>query len=72
MFPLQNEPLKLRQPASLKVVTLLDKPGNRRTDVPVDYAGFTIENRFVIGFGLDLDGLYRNLPMVLAKREDAA
>jgi hypoxanthine-guanine phosphoribosyltransferase len=53
------------------VVTLLDKPGGRRTEVPVDYVGFTIENRFVIGYGLDLDGLYRNLPMVLAKRAGA-
>ena len=62
------ETLRLRKPASLKVATLLDKPAGRRTDVPIDYVGFTIENRFVIGYGLDLDGLYRNLPLVCAKR----
>ncbi|MHC4390221.1 MAG: hypoxanthine phosphoribosyltransferase [Planctomycetota bacterium] len=58
-----------RKPASLKVVSLLDKPANRRAEVPVDYVGFTIENRFVLGYGLDLDGLYRNLPDILAKTE---
>ena len=65
------ETLHLRKPASIKVVTLLDKPDGRRTEVPVDFVGFTIPNRFVLGYGLDLDGLYRNLPEVLAKREDA-
>jgi hypoxanthine phosphoribosyltransferase len=65
------ETLHLRKPTSIKVVTLLDKPEGRRTEVQVDYVGFTIPNRFVIGYGLDLDGLYRNLPAVLAKRDDA-
>lgn len=62
------ETLRLRQPASLKVVTLLDKPENRRTEVAIDYVGFTIENRFVIGYGLDLDGKYRNLPYIAAMK----
>ncbi|HWQ10716.1 MAG TPA: hypoxanthine phosphoribosyltransferase [Holophaga sp.] len=53
-----------RQPASLKIATLLDKPSRRSVDVPVEYVGFTIEDRFVVGFGLDLDGKYRNLPSV--------
>ncbi len=63
-FLLEN--FRLRQPASLKVATLLDKPENRRTAVGIDYVGFTIENRFVIGYGLDLDGKYRNLPYIAA------
>ena len=53
-----------RQPASLRIATLLDKPSRRSVQVPVDYVGFTIEDRFVVGFGLDLDGKYRNLPFV--------
>jgi hypoxanthine phosphoribosyltransferase len=62
------ETLRLRQPASVRVVALLDKPANRRAEVAVDYVGFTIENRFVIGYGLDLDGKYRNLPYIAAMR----
>ena len=53
-----------REPASLRIVSLLDKPSRRRVEVPVDYVGFTIEDHFVVGFGLDLDGKYRNLPYV--------
>ncbi len=53
-----------REPLSLKVCTLLDKPSRRKTEVPVDYIGFTIEDRFVVGYGLDLDGKFRNLPYV--------
>ncbi|MDR3672247.1 MAG: hypoxanthine phosphoribosyltransferase [Holophaga sp.] len=53
-----------REPASLKIVTLLDKPGRRRVSVPVDYVGFAIEDHFVVGYGLDLDGIHRNLPYV--------
>lgn len=53
-----------REPISLKVCTLLDKPSRRKTQVPVDYIGFTIEDRFVVGYGLDLDGKFRNLPYV--------
>lgn len=53
-----------REPASLKIVSLLDKPSRRRVEVPVDYVGFTIEDHFVVGFGLDLDGKFRNLPYV--------
>jgi hypoxanthine phosphoribosyltransferase len=56
--------VKDREPLSLKVCTLLDKPSRRKTQVPVDYIGFTIEDRFVVGYGLDLDGKFRNLPYV--------
>ena len=53
-----------REPLSLKIVSLLDKPSRRRVEVPVDYIGYSIEDHFVVGFGLDLDGKYRNLPYV--------
>ena len=53
-----------REPASLKIVTLLDKPSRRRVEVPVDYVGFPIEDHFVVGYGLDLEGIHRNLPYV--------
>ena len=49
---------------SVKVCTLLDKPSRRRMDVPVDYYGFQVEDRFVVGYGLDYGGKYRNLPYV--------
>ena len=54
--------LKERKPASLKVTTLLDKPDRREVDdVNVDYVGFEIEDKFVVGYGLDYEGYYRNL-----------
>ena len=53
-----------REPASLRIVTLLDKPSRRRVEVPVDYVGFPIEDHFVVGYGLDLEGIHRNLPYV--------
>ena len=53
-----------REPASLKICTMLDKPSRRRVEVPVDYVGFPIEDHFVVGYGLDLDGKFRNLPYV--------
>lgn len=58
------EILKNRQPASLKLCTLLDKPSRREIDVNVDYVGFVIEDKFVLGCGLDYDQEYRNLPYV--------
>jgi hypoxanthine phosphoribosyltransferase len=60
------EALRVRQPRSLKVCALLDKPARRKREVPVDYKGFTIDDRFVIGYGLDLEGRYRNLPYIAA------
>jgi len=56
--------LKLREPASLKVASLLDKPSNRQVEVDIDYVGFTIPDEFVVGYGLDLQGFYRNLPYI--------
>jgi hypoxanthine phosphoribosyltransferase len=56
--------LKTRQPKSLKVCALLDKPQRRETEVPIHYRGFEIQNKFVFGYGLDLDEYYRNLPFV--------
>jgi len=53
-----------REPLSLKIITLLDKPSRRKVQVPVDYIGFTIEDHFVVGYGLDFDGKLRNLPYV--------
>ena len=53
-----------RRPRSLKICTLLDKPSRRTADVKADYVGFEIENLFVIGYGLDYDQKYRNLPYV--------
>lgn len=53
--------LKNQQPASLKVAVLLDKPEPRQFEVPIDYACFVIENKFVLGYGLDYDGLGRNI-----------
>ncbi len=53
-----------RSPASLKVAVLLDKPEARRIDVPVHYRGFTVPDRFVVGYGLDYKELYRNLPYI--------
>ncbi len=58
------EMLKDRKPASMKLCTLLDKPDRRVTDVHVDYTGFVIPDEFVIGYGLDYDQLYRNLPYI--------
>jgi hypoxanthine phosphoribosyltransferase len=53
-----------RNPASLCVCTILNKPGRREVEVPLDYVGFDIPDEFVLGYGLDLDEKYRNLPYV--------
>ena len=58
------EMLQTRQPASLKVCTLLDKAERREVVVPIDYRGFSIPSKFVFGYGLDLDEYYRNLPFI--------
>mgnify|MGYP001095943602 CR=1 FL=1 len=56
--------LKTRNPASVKLLTLLDKPDRRRVELNADYIGFTIPDEFVIGYGLDYAEHYRNLPDV--------
>ena len=53
-----------RNPATLRVCCLLDKPARRLAEIEIDYRGFTIADRFVIGYGLDYDERYRNLPYV--------
>ena len=56
--------LKLRQPASIRICTLMDKPERRKKPIVADYIGFTIPDAFVVGYGLDYDEKYRNLPYV--------
>ena len=56
--------LLAKEPASLKICTLLDKPERRKVDVYADYIGFTIPNEFVVGYGLDYQEFYRNLPFI--------
>lgn len=56
--------LRRRDAASVKVVTLLDKPERRKTDMKADYIGFTIPDEFVVGFGLDYSEKFRNLPYI--------
>ena len=58
------ELLQIRQPRTLKVCALLDKAERREAVVPIHYRGFNIPNKFVFGYGLDLDEYYRNLPFV--------
>ena len=58
--------LGARDPASLEVCALLTKPERRKADVPIRYVGFEIPNRFAIGYGLDHDERWRNLPYVAA------
>ena len=53
-----------RGPATLRIMTLLDKPERREVDIPVDWVGFSIPNHFVVGYGLDYNELYRNLPYI--------
>jgi hypoxanthine phosphoribosyltransferase len=64
-----QEILRSRAPRSLKTACLLSKPSRRQVDVPVDYIGFTIEDRFVVGYGLDYAEKYRNLPHIAVLQE---
>lgn len=58
------ETLKTRNPASLKVCALLNKQDRRHVEIQLDYVGFDIPNEFVVGYGLDFDEMYRNLPYI--------
>jgi hypoxanthine phosphoribosyltransferase len=58
------EQIQLYQPRSLKVCTLLDKPHRRKVDFRPDYVGFQVPDKWVVGYGLDSDGKYRNLPFL--------
>jgi hypoxanthine phosphoribosyltransferase len=59
-----QEILRARDPKSLRTACLLSKPSRRQVEVRVEYVGFTIEDRFVVGYGLDFDERYRNLPYI--------
>ena len=61
-----RETLLARGPRKLRIATLLDKPGRRERAVPLDYVGFTVPDRFVVGYGLDYAERYRHLPYVAA------
>ena len=65
-----KEYLLARNPKSLKICTLLDKPERRATDIRADYVGFSIENKFIVGYGLDYDQKYRNLPDISYLEEE--
>jgi hypoxanthine phosphoribosyltransferase len=67
-FLLEN--LGARHPASVKVCTLLEKPARAKTKVPIDYKGFVIEDKFVVGYGLDYGEKYRNLPFIGVMRTE--
>lgn len=68
-YLLQN--LESRKPASLKICTLLDKPSRRQVDLKPDYCGFEIEDKFVVGYGLDFAEEYRNLPFIGVLKPEA-
>ena len=63
--------LRNREPASLKLCALLNKQSRREVEIELDYIGFDIENKYVFGYGLDLDERFRNLPFVGVARTDA-
>ena len=63
--------LQARHPASLRVCTLLNKPSRREVEVPLDYVGFDIPNKFVFGYGLDLREIYRNQTFIAALKPEA-
>ncbi len=62
--------LKTRRPRSIEICTLLDKPSRRKAPVPIKYTGFTIPDKFVVGYGLDYNGIYRNLPYIGVLKEE--
>lgn len=64
-----RERLFLKRPKSLKICTFLDKKERRVVDVPLDYVGFEIPNEFVVGYGLDYDNKFRNLPYIAVFRK---
>lgn len=64
------ENLQARNPRSIRICTLLDKPSRRRVDIKPDYCGFTIDDVFVVGYGLDFDQKYRQLPYVAVLEDE--
>ncbi len=66
-----TEMLKEKNPKSLKICTFLDKPSKRKVDIEADYVGIEISDKFVIGYGMDYNGKYRNLPFVTVLDESS-
>ena len=62
--------LKARNPKSIKLCTLLTKPSRRKTEVEIDYYGFDVPDKFVVGYGLDFQGYYRNYPYIFTLKEE--
>lgn len=62
--------LKAREPASVRICALLDKPSRREVKVPVDFNGFSIPDEFVVGYGLDYNEMYRNLPEIYVLKQE--
>jgi len=62
--------LRRKKPASLKVCALTDKPSRRKAPVSIEYLGFTLPNKFIVGYGLDLDQKFRNLPDICVFEDD--
>ncbi|MDO4545269.1 MAG: hypoxanthine phosphoribosyltransferase [Bacillota bacterium] len=62
--------LENRDAKTVKICTLLDKPDGRRAEIDVDYIGFTVDDRFIVGYGLDYDQKYRNLPYITYLEEE--
>lgn len=62
--------LRSREPASVAICTLLDKPDNRKTDIDIVYTGFVVPDEFVVGYGLDYAEKYRNLPFIAVLKEE--
>ncbi|HXW68935.1 MAG TPA: hypoxanthine phosphoribosyltransferase [Dissulfurispiraceae bacterium] len=65
-----REKILSQKPASLKICVLLDKKERRIADVPIDYTGFNIPNQFVVGYGLDYENKYRNLPYIAVFKKE--
>lgn len=64
-----REDILARRPDSLKICSFLNKKERRLVDVPIDYVGFDIPNEFIVGYGLDYDNMYRNLPYIAVFRK---
>ncbi|GAG43928.1 unnamed protein product, partial [marine sediment metagenome] len=62
--------LRRKKPASLKVCALTDKPSRRKAPVSIEYLGFTLPDKFIVGYGLDLDQKFRNLPDICVFEDD--
>jgi hypoxanthine phosphoribosyltransferase len=63
--------LRKKKPVSLRLCALTDKPSRRQAPVTIDYLGFTVPNKFLVGYGLDLDEKFRNLPDICVLEEES-